>query len=143
AVFDYANELDDPETMYHLFNENTLNHNESGIDYTLDYYVDNWRKGLPFLRNATEVKFYKDKVYRNDLSFYTTLEFTGVDRAITMVYSEEGVWELGTLWMDRLPMYHMSPEMDFQHDIMGMSDYYYEGLISNDNVDSYLRWSQP
>lgn len=143
GIFDYANEVDDPETMYYLFNENTLKHNESGIDYTVDYYVDNWRKGLPFLRNATKVDFYEDKVYRHDLSFYTTLEFTGVDRAVSMVYSEEGVWELGTLWMDRLPMYHMSPAMNFQNEIMGMSDYYYEGLVSTDDVGGYLRWHQP
>jgi len=143
AIFDYANEMDDPETMYYLFNENTLKYNESGIDYTVDTYVDNWRKGLPFLRNGMDVKFYKDKVYRDDLRFYTTLEFTGVDRAVSMVYSEDDVWELGTLWMDRLPMYHMSPEMSFQNEIMNMSAFYYEGLIGTDNADSYLRWSQP
>ncbi|MCM3639210.1 hypothetical protein M3152_16035 [Sporosarcina luteola] len=143
GVFDYANEMDDPRTMYYLFNENTLKHNESGIDYTVDYYVDNWRKGLPFLRNATEVKFYKDKAYRHDMSFHTTLEFTGVDRAVSMVYSEEGIWELGTLWMDRLPMYDMSPERDFQTEVMDMSAFNYELLIGTDNVDNYLRWSQP
>ncbi|MCM3711572.1 hypothetical protein [Sporosarcina luteola] len=138
GVFDYANEMDDPRTMYYLFNENTLKHNESGIDYTVDYYVDNWRKGLPFLRNATEVKFYKDKAYRHDSSFHTTLEFIGVDRAVSMVYSEEGIWELGTLWMDRLPKYHMSPEMDFQTEVMDMSAFNYEILIGTDNVDNSL-----
>ncbi|MCM3745475.1 hypothetical protein M3193_15210 [Sporosarcina luteola] len=143
GVFDYANEMDDPRTMYYLFNENTLKHNESGIDYTVDYYVDNWRKGLPFLRNATKVEFYKEKAYRHELSFYTTLEFTGVERAVPMVYSEKGIWELGTLWMDRLPKYHMSPEMDFQDELMSMSAFHYEGLIGQDRVDSYLRYSQP
>ena len=64
AIFDYANEMDDPETMYYLYNENALNYDESGIDYTFDYYVENWRKGLSFFRNATEVKFDKENVYR-------------------------------------------------------------------------------
>ena len=58
-IFDYANEMDDPETMYYLYNVNRLN-DESGVDYTVDYYVENWRKGLSFFRNATEVKFDKD-----------------------------------------------------------------------------------
>ena len=143
GVFDYANEMDDPETMYYLIHKNVFLHNESGIDYTLDYYVDNWQKGLSFFRNATEVKFFKDRAFRNDLTFHSTVVFTGTDREVPMIYTEENIWEVGTLRMDSLPSYHMSPDRDFQDDIMGMSDYYYEGLISTDNVDSYLRWSQP
>ena len=106
AYFDYANEMDDPETMYYLIHENVFLHNESGIDYTLDYYVDNWQKGLSFFRNATEVKFFKDRAFRNYRTFHRAVVFTGLEREVPMIYSEDGIWEVGTLRMESLPSFH-------------------------------------
>ncbi|MCG7346568.1 hypothetical protein MHZ92_20920 [Sporosarcina sp. ACRSL] len=142
GVFDYANKMDDPQTMYYLYNK-TAFYDESGIDYTLDFYVDNWKKGLSFFRNATEVKFFKDRAFRNDRTFHSAVIFPGLDREVSMIYTEEGIWEVGTMRMDSLPSYHSSPERDFKNDVMDMSAFYYEGLVSVDNVDSHLRWIQP
>lgn len=142
-VFDYANEIEDPLTMYHLINENVLKYDESGIEYTAEYYVEKWRKGISYFWNATDVRFDGQAVFRDGYIFRSDIKFTGVDWQIPMVFTEEGVWEVGIKNMYDLPLYHMSPEMDFQDDIMAMSDYYYEGLISTDDVESYLRWNEP
>ncbi len=142
-VFDYANEREDPLTMYHLINENILKYDESGTEYTSEYYVEKWRKGISYFWNATEVRFDGQAVFRDGHNFHSDVRFTGVDWQIPMVFTEQGVWEVGIKSMSDLPLYHMSPEMDFQDEIMSMSAFYYEGLIGTDNVDSYLRWSQP
>lgn len=140
-VFDYANEREDPLTMYHLINENILKYDESGIDYTPEYYVGKWRKGISYFWNATEVRFDGQAVFRDSHNFHSDVRFTGVDWQIPMVFTEEGVWEVGIKSMNDLPLYHMNPEMDFQDEIMSMSAYYYEGLVSTDDIGSYLRWS--
>ncbi|MGN7387364.1 hypothetical protein [Sporosarcina sp. SAFN-015] len=143
AMFDYANELDDPETMYYLTNENYLKYDESGIEYTLEMYVENWRKGLSYFHKPGEVRFNGQEVYRDHHKFYSSVKFSRSVGEVPMVFNEEGVWEVGTKNIRVLPSYHMSPEMDFKDEIMSMSAFYYEGMVSTDDIEGYLRWSQP
>lgn len=140
AVFDYANEMEDPETMYYLYNKNALNYDESGIDYTFEYYVENWRKGLSFFRNAREVNFHKENVYRNDFTFHSSVEITEGNRAIPMIYNEEGIWEVGATRMQILPSYHESPARAFKADLLDIGSYYYEGFKNgSDLTGSYIQ----
>lgn len=143
AMFDYANELDDPETMYYLTNENYLKYDESGIEYTLEMYVENWRKGLSYFHKPGEVRFNGQEVYRDHHKFYSSVKFSRSVGEVPMVFNEDGVWEVGTKNIRVLPSYHMSPEMDFKDEIMSMSAFYYEGMVSTDDIEGYLRWSQP
>ena len=48
----------------------------------------------------------KIHVYRSDLQFYSSVVFTGLDREVQMIYSEEGIWEVGAYGMEILPSYH-------------------------------------
>ena len=70
GVFNYANDMDDPETMYYLFHENVSLHSESGVEWTPEWYVDNWRKGLSLFRNATQIEFNTEYISRYDKMFY-------------------------------------------------------------------------
>ena len=52
GVFDYANEMEDPTTMYHLFRENVVLYLESGMVESLEEYVADWRKGFSFFKGC-------------------------------------------------------------------------------------------
>jgi hypothetical protein len=141
AIFDYANEMNDPQTMYYLYNVNRLN-DETGIDYTVDYYVENWRKGLSFFRNATEVEFDKELVHRSGLQFYSSVVFTRLDREVQMIYNEDGIWEVGAYGMEVLPSYRESSERDFQEELMSGGQYNYKGFIKTKDQKE-LSWREP
>ncbi|MFS0688929.1 hypothetical protein AB1K89_06775 [Sporosarcina sp. 179-K 8C2 HS] len=143
AMFDLANELDDPETMYYLTNENHLKYDETGLEYTLEMYVENWRKGLSYFHKPGEVRFDGQAVYRDQHTFYSSVTFPGSVGEVPMTFNEEGIWEVGTKNIKVLPSHHLSPELDFQEELMSMSAFYYEGIVSVDDTAGYLRWVQP
>ena len=73
GVFDYANEMEDPETMFHLFHE-TIGHNsESGLEHSLENYVPHWRKGFSFFEEAIRVEFTAANLMRINNSHYSTV----------------------------------------------------------------------
>lgn len=142
GVFDHANEMEDPETIYHLLHESAFR-DESGIDYTLDIYAENWRKSFSLFRNATEARFDSGSVSRYDQIFNGSVYFSGSEKSIAMVYSKEGIWEVGLNRFEHLPYYHRSEEKDFPEEIRYWGAMLYEGLNSTDDIDSYLRWQEP
>ncbi|MDW0117612.1 hypothetical protein QTL97_11745 [Sporosarcina thermotolerans] len=131
GIFDYANEMDDPETMYHLYSESVMYSNYGEIE--LDDYVQNWRKGFSHFRNATEVRFDQNTVYREGLKFRSHLSFTGSDREVQMIFNEEGIWEVYSGFMETLPSYQMSPEIGFR-DLLNSGEYTHRS-INNPNYD--------
>ncbi|MFC5602179.1 hypothetical protein [Sporosarcina koreensis] len=135
GVFNYANEMDDPETMYHLLSESATYDNFGTIE--LDDYVKNWRKGFSHFRNATEVRFDQNTVYRSQHKFHSHLSFTGSDREVQMIFNEEGIWEVYSGYMETLPSYQMSPERGFK-DILDFGEYTYRAVNMPDYDMKYL-----
>src|SRR5690606_29086445 len=98
GVFDYANEMDDPETMYHLLSESVMYDHYGEIE--LDDYVQNWRKGFSRFRNVTEAVFDQNTVYRAGWKFHSHVSLIGSDRELQMVFNEEGIWEVYSGYME-------------------------------------------
>lgn len=135
GVFDYANEMDDPETMYHLLSESVM-YDHYG-DIKLDDYVQNWRKGFSRFRNVTEAVFDQNNVYRAGLKFHSHVSLIGSDRELQMVFNEEGIWEVYSGYMETLPSYQMFPERGFK-DILDFGEYTYASMNNPNYEMKYL-----
>ncbi|MDN4609088.1 hypothetical protein [Sporosarcina highlanderae] len=140
GVFNYANEMDDPETMFHLLNENAT-YSEYG-EIELNDYVKNWRKSFSHFRNATEARFDQNTVYRSQVKFHSHVSFTGSDTEIQMIFNEDGIWEVNTRYMETLPSYLMFPERGFK-DILNFGEYTYQSVNLPDFEMKYLRGAPP
>ena len=81
-------------------------------------------------------------LYRSDLQFYSSVVFTGLDREVQMIYSEEGIWEVGAYGMEILPSYRESPDRDFQEEVLYAGQYNYRGFIKTKD-QKVLSWREP
>ncbi|MBB4827012.1 hypothetical protein HNO89_004303 [Sporosarcina luteola] len=97
ALYNLANEKNDPEMMYHLHHENVWKYSESGYETSLDQYKASWQKALSLLPLNDEMSFSGDSVFRNDPLLYGTVNLShqGEVRYALSVIHENGVWYIG------------------------------------------------
>ena len=57
GVYDYANEMEDPATMYHLLREGFDEYSETGMTQSLEEYVESWHKGFSIFKDFDRVEF--------------------------------------------------------------------------------------
>ncbi len=136
GVFNYANDLDDPETMYHLFHKNVSLYQESGVEWTVEWYVENWRKGLSLFRNATQLEFNTEYISRYEQTFTGGVGIVvdgEIRRSVSLIYDENGIWEMGETQLELLPSYHEQPEMDINDATMDYARYIYRGFANTKN----------
>lgn len=63
SVFNYANDLDDPETMYYMSHSEDITTNiHQGRGYTVEEYITNWRKGRSLFKDTEQIVFSGDSV---------------------------------------------------------------------------------
>lgn len=110
GVFNHANEVEDPATMYRLFHERI---EEYGADFTLDNYVANWQKGISLFEHAERVSFYADTMSWSDNLDWATILISfdkGTrGRGLNVVLDDNGVWHLIELWLEPLELDEDTP----------------------------------
>lgn len=63
SVFNYANDLEDPETMYYISHSDDITTNiQQGRGYTVEEYITNWRKGRSLFKDTEQIVFSGDSV---------------------------------------------------------------------------------
>lgn len=129
GVFDYANEMEDPETMFYLANRDSMaqmyDENYDGV-YSkmnekdlLEKYKAKWTKSLSQFRNATSLQF-SGASQRFEHSLVSTVginDENGMTRTISMIYGDQDVWEVMDVYHQRIPSYDMAPEMEIDDSI--------------------------
>lgn len=138
GVFNYANEMEDPKTMYRLFHES---YGEmSGTGFSEEQYIDYYRKGVSLFRNATDVNFTNANVQRYEHSLYAFVTINNGDevkKSISLIY-ENDVWEIREVYLDRLPSYEQTPEISIDESTMGhMKELYKIFKQSRDQANLY------
>lgn len=116
GVFDYANEMEDPETMFNLFYENMLIHSENGSIATLESYVDNWYKGFSLFKDASSIQFTGEDLMRSGDNYQADVKITYNSNAIESVSTllvEKELWQMGEMWLDPLPLSENSSTTSF------------------------------
>lgn len=130
GVFDYANEMEDAETMFYLSNpESTArmyDENYNGV-YSrvnekdlLENYKSKWTKSLSQFRNATSIEFSTETSQRYEDSLVHSLKINdenGMIRTMSMIYGDHDVWEVWDVWLQRVPSMDMSPDMKIDESV--------------------------
>ena len=118
GVFDYANEMEDPTTMYHLFRENMVLYLESGMVESLEEYVAQWRKGFSFLKDANRIDFSEASMERisYDFNAYVDINFSNGQRSVRVYLDEEQNWFMQEAWHEKLPSIQIEPEIEVNSD---------------------------
>lgn len=112
GIFNYANEVEDPKTMYRLFNENYGDMSETG--FSEEQYIDFYRKGLSLFRNATDIKFTNENINRYEHAIYGFVTINNgaeVKNSVHLTYGEDDVWKIRDMYLEKLPSYEQSPEI--------------------------------
>lgn len=130
GVFDYANALEDPETMFYLSNsesmaqryDETYNGIYSKMDEKdlLERYKSKWTKSLSQFRNATSIEFSADSGQRYENSLVHSVNVkneNGMIRNLSMIYGDHDVWEVMDVWLQRVPSLDMAPEMEIDESV--------------------------
>lgn len=90
SLFYYANDKEDPLTMWHLFDE-------ASRTGTPEEYVNNWEKEKPLLKEANFVNFDASLVMGTEELPLTPIEFQYNDRTsydVWMSYANDDVWQI-------------------------------------------------
>ena len=98
GVFDYASELDDPETMFHLLHEDVETHLESGFVQSAEAYVENWRKELSYFEGALKIEFVAEDIMRFGDNHYVNVKITyseNNERLVGVWLEKDGIWRIG------------------------------------------------
>lgn len=139
GVFNYANEMEDPKTMYRLFHESYSE--VSGTGFTEEAYIQNWRKGVSLFRKATDVNFTNANVQRYEHSLYAFVSINNGEetkKSIPLIYGENNVWEIRDMWLDRLPSFEQTPEIQIDDSTKGhMKELYKNFKRSRNSADLF------
>lgn len=129
GVFDYANDMEDPETMFHLFHENVGN--ESGEEFNVEWYTANWRKGFSLFKEADQVVFSEDTMNRNDNTFFAPIQILKneeVIKGVNLLLDENKIWHLHEALLEPLPSYEIELETDIDEHFMDNVRYVYKSF---------------
>ena len=137
GVFDYANEVEDPETMFHIF------YKGSDVDWTLEQYMRHWKKGISLFEDATRIEFSGDQIERNDRLFYSNIRvFGGEWEKYVGVVLDENMWHVTNAWLEPLPSTYEVPDMLIDNGYTGyIGDLY--NYLSNSKDQSSLSHYDP
>ena len=116
GVFDYANEMEDPEAMFNLFYENMLMHTENGSVATLESYVDNWYKGFSLFKDASSIQFTGADLMRFGDNYQADVKITynnNVVMSVGTLFDKKEIWQMGEMWFDMSPSSEISPTTNF------------------------------
>ena len=118
GVFDYANEMEDPTTMYHLFRENIVLYLKSGEVVSLEEYVAQWRKGFSFLKDANGIDFFGSSMdrLRHDFSAYVEINFSNGQRSVGVYLDVDQNWFMQETWHEELPSAQIEPGIEVNSD---------------------------
>lgn len=105
GVFDYANEMEDPATMYHLLREGFDEYSETGITQTLEEYVESWRKGFSIFQDANHISFLVANMHRMRHDFAASFEVHSPNsvRGFGIYLDEEENWYMSEPIHEPLP----------------------------------------
>ena len=79
GVFDYANEMEDPETMFNLIDKDTAEYLESPHSGSLEKYIEQWQKGFSLFKGATKIEFKAHDLVRDRRNYYSSIIITDDD----------------------------------------------------------------
>ncbi|WP_342505819.1 hypothetical protein [Sporosarcina sp. FSL K6-2383] len=108
GVFHYANDMEDPETIYYLTHSDDMTINiQQGRDYTVEEYVADWRKGVSLFDNAQQIVFSADSVKHivaNAVSATVqVVREDGTSEDAYFIWEDSREWQLFTDWLEPLP----------------------------------------
>lgn len=108
GVFHYANDMEDPETIYYLTHSDDMTINiQQGRDYTVEEYVADWRKGVSLFDNAKEIVFSTDSIEHlvaNAVSATVqVIRQGGTSEDAYFIWEDSREWQLFTDWLEPLP----------------------------------------
>ena len=105
GVFDYANEVEDPATMYHLLRNDFDEYWETGITQSLDEYVESWKKGFSIFRDANRIDFFTANMQRMRYDFYASVDVQSNSwgRSIGIYLDDKENWFIQDVVHEALP----------------------------------------
>lgn len=112
GVFDYANEMENPKTMFNLFYEGVVRDQENGSVASLDTYLDNWRKGFSLLKDAISIEFTGADLTRTGDNYQAEVKITDNNYSeiyVSTLLDENQIWQMDETWLQELPSYEESP----------------------------------
>jgi len=112
GVFDYANEMENPETMFNLFYEGIVRDQENGSVASLYTYLNNWRKGFSLLKGAGSIEYSGADLTRSGDNYQAEVKITYNNHPETYVSTlldENQIWQMGETWLEDLPSYEETP----------------------------------
>ncbi|MFJ7935763.1 hypothetical protein [Sporosarcina sp. NPDC096371] len=119
GVFNYANDMDDPETMYYLTQSDEI---VVGLnDYTLEGYVANWRKGRSLFKDTEQIVFSAESVTQSGTSLSASVQMIrndGTSEDFIFLWGYKQNWELFMGWLKPLPSTDRTPETPIDEEFM-------------------------
>ncbi|WP_318616909.1 hypothetical protein [Sporosarcina sp. YIM B06819] len=123
GVFNYANDMEDPETMYYLSHSDDITTNiNQGRGYTIEEYITNWRKGRSLFKDTEQIVFSGDSLEQGAPSaLSTTVQVNrkdGSSEDFYFVWGNGQEWQLFMQGLEPLPSSYSEPEIPMDKEFM-------------------------
>lgn len=141
GVFDYANEMEDPETMFNLFSED-LEAKEmvNGYSISLETYLEQWQKGFSLFKDASSIEFLGDHLVRHGANYEAGVKITYNDESEMYVNSwldGDQVWKMQETWLEQLPSSEESPPVNITSLFMEETHIIYDYFAETRDPDRF------
>lgn len=143
GVYDYANELNDPETMYHLVYDDNMDYMGTGKVQSLKDYVGKWRKGFSLFKDAEKSMFSSTSMERIGYDFIANIEIISekMHNNISVYLDEEKNWYLFNPMVEELPSYQKEKDVPINENFKNEAEHFY-GAVSMDQYPLMLQGSR-
>ena len=98
GIYDYANEMEDPETMWSLL--------DKSFGYPRDEFIANWKKGISFFDGAFLMEFSRQNMIRVGSDYWGIIYISSSSRQgheIKMTLPKDGIWRMQENLMSPAP----------------------------------------
>ncbi|WP_438312135.1 RNA polymerase sigma factor [Sporosarcina sp. FA9] len=127
GVYDYANEMNDPETMYHLVYDDNMDYMGTGEVQSLKDFVSKWRKGFSLFKDAEKSIFSSTSIDRIGYDFIANIEIVSgnMHRNISVYLDKEQNWYLYNPMVEELPSYQLEEDVQINENFKNEAEHHY------------------
>ncbi|MFD1927572.1 RNA polymerase sigma factor [Sporosarcina siberiensis] len=143
GVYDYANELNDPETMYHLIYDDNMDYMGTGGVQSQKDFVSKWKKGFSLFKDAQKSIFYSGSMNRIGYDFLADVEIISekMHKNISVYLDKEQNWYLHSPWVEELPSYQLEEDIEINENFKNEAELFY-GAVSMDHYPLMMEGSR-